>query len=179
MSDKRSVQKTLNTKTAIVLFCAIAVVWLLLDRISKIACDSYGVGQVIYPNVIGLFEFRLAHNTGAAWSIFSDSTFILGVFSILVCIALAVYLFAVRKCKAHLLEIIGLALVFAGGLGNAFDRFAYGYVVDFIHTTFMNFPIFNVADIGVTCGIALFFIGSLLYLPNIDEKDDESGEQLA
>ena len=52
-------------------------------------------------------------------------------------------------------------VVVAGGLGNAIDRFALGYVVDFIEPVFIDFPVFNVADIGVTCGFVLFFAGML------------------
>ena len=57
--------------------------------------------------------------------------------------------------------MLGGALIVAGGLGNALDRFTLGYVVDFIDTTFISFPTFNVADIGVTCGFVLFFAGML------------------
>ena len=56
-------------------------------------------------------------------------------------------------------ELIGLGLVIGGGIGNAIDRFVLGYVVDFIDLSFMDFPVFNIADIGVTCGLALFLIG--------------------
>ena len=52
--------------------------------------------------------------------------------------------------------------MFSGGLGNAFDRFAQGYVIDFIDFTFIDFPVFNIADIGVTCGFVLLVIGYLL-----------------
>ena len=57
---------------------------------------------------------------------------------------------------------LGAALVVAGGLGNAFDRFALGYVVDFIEPVFIDFPVFNVADIGVTCGFVLFLVGVIV-----------------
>ena len=50
----------------------------------------------------------------------------------------------------------------SGGLGNAIDRFSQLYVVDFIDFTFIDFPVFNVADIGVTCGFVLLVIGYLL-----------------
>ena len=65
---------------------------------------------------------------------------------------------AIRGCTSWP-ELIGLGLVIGGGIGNAIDRFALGYVVDFIDLSFMDFPVFNIADIGVTCGLALFLIG--------------------
>lgn len=152
----------MKTRTAVAAFAAIAVCWWLLDRATKAVADVHAVGDVFARNVLGLFEFRLVHNTGAAWGMFSDSTVPLGVFSCLVCAVIVAYLFAYRKGRAHPLEVVGLSLVFAGGLGNAFDRLAIGYVVDFVNATFMSFPVFNVADIGVTCGIVLFLVGLLV-----------------
>lgn len=141
-------------------FAAVVLLWLAADIATKAVCDGYGLGEVIAGPFLGLVQFRLAHNTGAAWGMFDDSTFALGVMSLLVCAALTAYLIATAK-RANLMEVVGVALVVAGGLGNALDRFTLGYVVDFIDTTFIEFPTFNVADIGVTCGFVLFFIGML------------------
>lgn len=149
----------MSTRTAAVAFAAVAVAWWLLDRAFKVAADVHEVGEVYVGNVGGLFEFKLVHNTGAAWGMFGNSTVALGVFSLVVCALIAVYLFAVRRGRVHVLELVGLALVFAGGLGNAYDRLVAGYVVDFINATFMSYPVFNIADIGVTCGIVLFLVG--------------------
>lgn len=156
-------QKTPRTsRAAIALYCAIAALWWIFDRVVKGMVDGVPTGTVIAPDVLGLFEFKLVHNTGAAWGMFSESTVVLGVFSCLVCAAIAIYYLVLRRGRGHLLETIGLALVFAGGLGNAFDRLTMGYVVDFIDAAFMSFPVFNIADMGVTCGIVLFFIGYML-----------------
>ena len=141
-------------------FAAVVLLWLAADIATKAVCNGYGLGEVIAGPFLGLVQFRLAHNTGAAWGMFGDSTFALGVMSLLVCAALTAYLVATAK-RANLVEVIGIALVVAGGLGNALDRFTLGYVVDFIDTTFIEFPTFNVADIGVTCGFVLFFAGML------------------
>ena len=173
MNKGFSLRQSLEKKTAIVLFCAIAVAWLAIDRVTKMVAESNVPGQVFCGNALGPFEFKLAHNTGAAWSIFSNSTFALGVFSLAVCAALLMYLFGVMKAKANILELVGLSLVFAGGVGNAIDRFALGYVVDFINTTFMSFPVFNVADIGVTCGVVLFLAGTFISLAESENKESE------
>ena len=141
-------------------FAAVVLLWLAADIATKAVCNGYGLGEVIAGPFLGLIQFRLAHNTGAAWGMFDDSTFALGVMSLLVCAALTAYLVATAR-RANLVEVVGVALVVAGGLGNALDRFTLGYVVDFIDTTFIEFPTFNVADIGVTCGFVLFFAGML------------------
>lgn len=120
--------------------------------------NAHAAGSVLSDSIAGLFRLHLVHNTGGAWSMFSSATAALGMFSIVMCAALAA--FAVHE-RAHISwpELIGLGLVIGGGIGNAIDRFALGYVVDFIDLSFMDFPVFNIADIGVTCGLALFLIG--------------------
>lgn len=150
---------SLRRRNALV-FGVVAVVWLIFDQATKAYFNAFSPGEVIAGPFLGLFRFRLVHNTGAAWGMFSDSTFALGVVSLAVCVLLAVYLF-VFSPRASLGQTVGLALVFSGGLGNAIDRFAQAYVVDFIDLAFMDFPVFNIADIGVTCGFVLFFAALL------------------
>ncbi len=136
----------------------IAAVWVVLDQVTKAYFNSFDVGAVVGGPFAGLIQFRLVHNTGMAWGLFGDSTLALGVMSVAVCCFFAAYAFICAP-RLNWAEAIGLALVIAGGIGNACDRFALGYVVDFIETAFMDFPVFNVADIGVTCGFVLFLIG--------------------
>ena len=144
-------------------FIPIVVVWLVLDQASKLFFNgNYHAGQVISDPILGIFRFHLVYNTGGAWSIFSGATWALGAFSLVVCIALTAYLvFTPQHPNAG--ELIGISLVVAGGIGNAIDRFTLGFVVDFIEPTFIDFPIFNIADIGVTCGIILFIVSLLIH----------------
>lgn len=144
-------------------FIPIVVVWLVLDQASKLFFNgTYHAGQVISDPILGIFRFHLVYNTGGAWSIFSGATWALGAFSLVVCIALTAYL-AHTPQRPNSGELIGISLVVAGGIGNAIDRFTLGFVVDFIEPTFIDFPIFNVADIGVTCGIILFIVSLLVH----------------
>lgn len=156
--------KPMNSKKAIVVFALVALVWLVFDRLTKMYFEgAYSLGQAGMN--CGLFRFTLVHNTGAAWGMFGDSTFALGITSAVVCALIAVVFAFWEKLVGHpatALETCALALVFAGGLGNAFDRFAQSYVIDFIDFTFIDFPVFNIADIGVTCGFALVVVGYLL-----------------
>nr|WP_165173523.1 signal peptidase II [Adlercreutzia sp. ZJ242] len=137
-------------------FCAVACAWLALDVVSKRAFNAYEPGELIAGPFAGVFQLRLVHNTGAAWGMFGDMTFALGVLAVVVCGALLAYAAATARTSSLVMNV-GLALVFAGGIGNALDRFALGYVVDFIEPVFIDFPVFNVADIGVTCGVVLVF----------------------
>lgn len=146
-----------------IVFAIVVFVWLALDQVSKafVNADGSNIGRVLGEPVLGLFDIRLVYNTGGAWSIFSDATFALGIFSLLMCAAVATFAVWARR-RLSFGEVTGLALVVAGGLGNAIDRFAMGHVVDFINLLFMDFPVFNIADIGVTCGLALFLVSSLV-----------------
>ena len=144
-----------SKKKAAALFAVIVLVWLVLDRLTKAYFEgAYELGQA--GANCGLFRFTLVHNTGAAWGMFGDS---------ITCVLIVLVFAFWEKLAGHApsaLETIALALVCSGGLGNAIDRFTQLYVVDFIDFTFIDFPVFNVADIGVTCGFALLVIGYLL-----------------
>lgn len=148
-------------RSALILGIA-GLAWLALDVLTKSwFTANYAVGEASAHSLWGIVRFHLVHNTGAAWGMFGDSTFALGVMSLVVCAALTVYLIGLSP-NASTLEALGIALVVAGGLGNAIDRFALGYVVDFIEPVFIDFPVFNIADIGVTCGFVLFIVGLLV-----------------
>ncbi len=140
------------------LVSGLAALWCLVDVAVKAHCNSFAVNEIIVDSVAGLLRFRLVHNTGAAWGIFSDSTFALGVLSVVVCVALMCYAAFLYK-DVDVFQAIGIAMVVGGGIGNAIDRFTLGYVVDFIEPTFIDFPVFNIADIGVTCGLVIFLLG--------------------
>ena len=157
-------------------FIPIVVVWLVLDQASKLFFNgSYHAGQVISDPILGIFRFHLVYNTGGAWSIFSGATWALGVFSLVVCIALTAYL-ALTPQRPNTGELIGISLVVAGGIGNAIDRFTLGFVVDFIEPTFIDFPIFNIADIGVTCGIILFIVSLLVHERTVAKRAARGSE---
>lgn len=163
VSGKRPAPSVASARRRVfALFVPMMVIWVVIDQLTKAYFNgSYEVGQVITQPIAGIFRFHLVYNTGGAWSIFSGATWALGAFSLVVCVALTAYLFASAR-EATGAEAVGLALVVAGGLGNAIDRFALGFVVDFIEPVFIDFPVFNVADIGVTCGFVIFFIALLL-----------------
>lgn len=163
--------------TKFVAMAAIAVAWLVADRATKALVDNgvNQVGSLVSDSILGIFSVHLVYNTGGAWSVFSGATVALGVFSVAMCAALAAFVI-IQRTRITWPEIIGLALVVAGGLGNALDRFTLNHVVDFIDLTFMDFPVFNVADIGVTCGIVIFLIGWLVRQRREDEQRSQGGQ---
>ena len=107
----------------------------------------------------GVLSWTYAQNTGAAWSMLEGQRWLF----VLIFAALTVLLL-LEYFKFHMsftiLERWLIAAVYAGGLGNIIDRVRLGYVVDMIHTDFMDFPVFNVADCFITCGC----IGLIIHL---------------
>lgn len=133
------------------------VLWLILDRITKIVCEG-ALGRGDHQVLIdGVLELRLVHNQGAAWGSFSGMLAVLIVVTSILCVVIGVFAWRTAS-HAPAVEMFGLALIFAGGIGNLIDRVMQGYVVDFINVLFIEFPTFNIADIGITCGIAIVVI---------------------
>lgn len=130
---------------------------LVADRLFKAWAARAGRAFDILPGVLG---FRYAENTGAAFSIFSGNTAILAVLTAILIVCVSLYLFLGKDIPRP--ARYALWLVVAGGLGNLYDRAVYGYVVDFLEFQFMNFAIFNFADVCVSCG-AVFAIACFLF----------------
>ena len=145
----------------IALFAVVAAAWIALDQWTKSLFADAVPGTLFGGALGGLVDFRLVHNTGAAWGIFAGNTAALGIFSLVVVAALVAYFIWDIK-SVNVVQVVAIALIAAGGIGNVIDRFAQGYVTDFIAVTFIDFPVFNVADIGVTCGVVLLCIGFLV-----------------
>lgn len=165
--DKGAGHRALN----IAIFCTIFIVWNIVDRLTKLFFGEFAVGETVSSPIPGIIDFTVMHNTGGAWGMLGDATPFLAIISAVVCIAGFVYIAA--NPKASILATVGISLVVAGGFGNLWDRIELGYVIDFIAAAFIDFPIFNVADIGVTCGVVLFIL-SLFLDYSCAPSDDQS-----
>jgi len=136
----------------------IIVVGIIADQIFKnwiVANIQLGDTEKIWPNVLSLTYIK---NDGAAWSSFSGQQWF---FLVLTPIVLVVALWFLWKKMAQNWYFIGLTLIIAGALGNFIDRIHQGFVVDMFQTEFINFPIFNIADILLSVGFVLLFIAIL------------------
>ena len=110
----------------------------------------------LIPHVVGL---RFVLNNGAAFGMLAGKQVFLQVITGVALLAMLIYL--LRKKPASKLEYTAFLLVFAGGVGNMVDRVLNGVVVDYIELLFMNFAVFNFADILVCVGVGLLFIALL------------------
>ena len=173
LSHDKNEPKTHRALRNRIVFSAIVVLWVFFDRITKAWFEGRPAGA---PSIDlgGIVELKLVHNFGAAWSTFSGMTMGLIVVTFILCVVIVAYALLASK-EASMLEMVGLALVFAGGVGNLIDRMVNGYVVDFISPLFIDFPTFNVADTGITCGIVCVIValGRRYFLANKHAKTSE------
>jgi signal peptidase II len=150
-----SVPAAAPTRQAAIALVAAAV--LVIDQLTKVWAASGLDDRTIH--VVWKLQLRLVRNPGTAFSIGEGKGQLLGVVA---CIVAIVLVHLARQPRSWV-SAIGLALVLGGALGNVIDRlvraphgFMTGHVVDFID--FQFWPVFNVADMGVTCGIILVIL---------------------
>ena len=135
-------------------YAILAAVLVALDQLVKyLVLQNIELGAHV-PFIPHLLELTYVKNTGAAFSIFSEHTWLL---------ALAIW----KNFFHHPLGKVILTLLLAGAVGNLIDRVFRGFVVDMFNVLFMNFAVFNVADIcvvvgGISAGLYYLFLADKL-----------------
>ena len=158
---------------AFVLFNLAAVAALVgIDQLIKLwavqALQPVGAMPLI-PHVV---ELRFVLNQGMAFSLLSGKQLFLIIATSAALLAVAYGLFF--RSRGKRLQQAALVLVLGGGIGNMIDRIFRGYVVDMFDLEFMDYPIFNLADIFVVMGVIL---GAVYYLWFYDKYDKRSGKE--
>jgi signal peptidase II len=136
-----------------------------IDQIIKGVVErSMALGEMI--PVLPFFSLLRAHNEGVSFSFLAGTDHRLlialtGLITLGACWMLA------RTPAADWPQRLGLALVIGGALGNLIDRVQHAYVIDYFlfHTPGWSFAIFNLADVGITCGAALVVLDEFLLKP--------------
>jgi signal peptidase II len=152
----------------------IVTIWVGLDQalkawtVANIPC-CYQWDQAVH-SMPGFLSLVHATNIGAAWSLFSSATPVLIVLRLIAGIGILVWL--LRAPKMPRLQTIAFSLIAAGALGNSIDGLTRGFVIDMLWSHWLSaiyspifrgeFPIFNIADIGVVGGTILLMLSSLL-----------------
>ena len=143
------------------------MIWLIIsiliiaaDQLTKyLVVSNISVGDTAFS--LGLFDITYVKNEGAAFSMLSGRMSLLSIISVVFFIAVIIYW--ARKKPTHPLLCTSVMMLFSGAFANAIDRILRGFVVDFIHTTFINFPVFNIADISITVGAGLLILYEILF----------------
>ncbi|OUN19870.1 signal peptidase II [Pseudoflavonifractor sp. An85] len=153
------------------LYSIIALVLLVADQVVKyLVRTGIDLGQSI-PFIPHLLDLTYVQNTGAAFSILREHTWLLTLISAVVVVVIAVLV--QRKFFQGWLGLTAAMLVMCGGVGNLIDRVVLGYVTDMFQTTFMNFAVFNLADCYITIGVVLLFLYVLFFYPDSNQKEVE------
>lgn len=140
-------------------YLIVAALLVVCDQLVKywvVSNLSLGEAMNVIPNVFSLTYYQ---NSGAAWSILQGQMWFFAIVTF-VAVPLCIWLLWKNR-RGSKFYSLALGLVIAGALGNFIDRMRLGYVVDMFQTDFMNFPIFNVADMCLTIGVAMVFIYAL------------------
>lgn len=150
-----------------IIYYIIAMILIGLDQLSKyLTVQEIALGEVVpvIPNVLSLTYIR---NSGAAWSILEDQMIFFYVITVVVVGALIYFLHT--EGKKSPIASTGIAFIMGGAIGNFIDRLHLKYVIDMIRLEFINFPIFNVADMALTIGV-IILIGHIVYDELVKKK---------
>ena len=131
----------------------------MVDQFSKAWVRNQLQLGVPSPFLPGLLQLRWVRNTGAAFSLFSDSTPVLAFLSLAVGLIVALWIW--RSRQQPVWQGLAMAFLLGGTLGNGIDRWKLGHVTDFIELVPVSFPIFNGADIAINLAVVCFVIDAL------------------
>ena len=164
----------------------LALTWAAFDQAFKLytlaAVPPYPERIEVLP---GVLAFAYAENRGAAWVLFDGGVLPLTLLRAGAGVAILAFLW--RRTDAPRIQRVALALIAGGALGNAYDGLTRGFVVDTLlsHTLSAlhrplfgtDFPIFNVADVGVVSGTILLLLGKLF--PSLARRDGSAQAETA
>jgi len=142
----------INIKTKLY-FVSLSIFIVLIDQFTKYLM-FYNKKLFINKDFL-LFKLDFVKNYGAAFNIFSGSRIFLSLISIIFSILL-IYLI-LRKNTLKQIDLFAYSFLLGGTTGNGIDRIFNGFVIDFINLNFINFPVFNIADISINIGFIILF----------------------
>ena len=159
------------------LYIIAVLLMIALDQAVKLWALTSLQAQHTIPLIENVFHLTYVENRGAAFSLFAqfDSRWI---FVALACVITVVILIALQK--KYMQTVLGcwsLVLIAAGALGNAIDRVAHGFVVDLFDFRLIHFPVFNVADIFICIGGALFVIYFMFQHKDKQPENENNNEE--
>ena len=149
MKDKRA---------CIFYFLMSIIFWDFGNQLRKISYNSYFDD---YKNSV--FSIIHVDNTGSAFGLFQDSTFLLSVLGVIAVIFISFYVFKNISFKDKI-ELFSLTIFMGGTLGNLYERIKFGHVVDYIKLNFISFPVFNAFDIMICIGVFLYIVFVLFWI---------------
>ena len=126
-----------------------------IDQYTKYIAVQKLKNQPAFNIINGVLEFNYLENRGAAFGMLQNQKFFFVFVAIIFLCVIAYVLVKVPLQKKYNRIHILLVMIAGGAIGNLIDRLRLDYVVDFIYIVLINFPIFNVADMYVTCSTVI------------------------
>lgn len=156
------------------IFVVFSLVMIVLDQLLKVwaTASLAPIGQHAF--LPGLVRLNYVLNDGMAFSMFGGARWALVLLTAVALVAVAVYILW-KKPTGMLFW--ALNFMFAGGVGNLIDRIRTGVVVDYLEFEFITFPVFNFADILITCGAALLFLWAVIDTVQENKRKPEQEQQ--
>ena len=149
----------LNIKNNRLYFIILSILIILSDQFTKNIIYTYH--KSLINNDLIFFSIDYVKNYGAAFNILSGSRIFLSTISTL--ITLLLIYFVLYKKDITNLDLLSYSFILGGTIGNGIDRITKGYVIDFIRLNFINFPVFNIADISINIGLIFIIYGLIKY----------------
>ena len=149
-----------NCKTKLLILFFLVICLILIDQFTKkFLLFDIGLNNS-KPFIPGIVQFTLVQNTGGAFSTLKQYPIVFQIFGIVNALLFS-YLTFCPTVQFNNLTKTGCAFVLGGTLGNLIDRLIHGGVIDFFDLQFINFAVFNMADIFIDLGVLLIIVGWL------------------
>ncbi len=153
----------------LILFLIIAVALIVPDQITKQMAVEYLKEVHRVPIINNVLYFLYVENQGAAFGVFQGAQYMFYVITVVVLVGIMYLIYKLPLGNKYYYPVLLVTeLIFAGAIGNFIDRVSQKYVVDFIYFSPIDFPVFNVADIYVTCGCVIMVFLFLFYYKDED-----------
>ena len=158
----------------------LALAVLLLDQLSKwYVAGPLALADRASVELLPIFRLIWVQNFGVSMSLFTASgdlgRWLLVLATTGIAIGVAIWLWREKKLP----DVVALGLILGGAVGNIVDRVRLGYVQDFLNLHFgawSPFLVFNIADVGVSIGVALLVLRALVMrdLTPSEKRDDHA-----
>ena len=139
-----------------IIYLAVILVLVMIDRALKVFMTVYLADIPEKSFIKGFMKLTFTKNTGASFGMLRNHTLFLTIITS-VFVLVMLYVIVSKRTTSKLMNT-ALILITAGGIGNLYDRIVYGYVVDYFEFTFVNYAVFNFADVLINIGAVILFV---------------------
>lgn len=152
---------------------AVLAILVFIDQLTKSLARTNLMNQGDFSIIDGILSLSYHTNQGMAFGLFKGGRWFFLTFAVIVLMIVIYYYRRLGEDKISKLVKACLIIICAGAIGNSIDRLLNGYVIDFLKTEFINFPIFNVADIYVVIGTISLALLYIFFSKELESDDNE------